>query len=545
MSRLLEIFGRAITVNTAELIYHWLNTVRSRNRTDNTESLQEQDFDKILELISEKQLDSAEEKLKFYLFEKPSCIFGRMASAAIYLHRNHLKEAIEALSSVYLRQPNNTMALYALGYCYERLGKEAEAREFYQDCLKFKHYLQLPMERLAAMYFKNNEIERTIEEYEQLRDEYPDDISSLVTLGHLYIANLKYNAAIETFNQAILIHPDNFHIQEDEIDILIQAGQLHEAAERLEWLIEQQNNSADSPSGRPFGVLEPVLNVKLGDVLGMLGEDTEAILHYNKAISAQPNFLEAAVKLGTKYLRIEQYTSAAQQFNRAAEINDQIVDAYIGLAIAEELAGRGEDALVTLSLASAIQPNSTLLFAETAILQLKAHHEKDFELQMGAPFDPIETVIEMHRKQLAEYAGNAELNYRYGILMIRVGKISEATQAFRNALGINPTYHRAKSKLALCLYETGNEKLALEQLADIDILSNDILELHYKTAILYCNKGQFQTSVKNLEQLMQNNFAQADAAINIAVVLQNLGLLDRASATWDSLAQTTNQAFSF
>jgi len=28
MSRLLEILGRAITVDTADLIWHWLNTVR-------------------------------------------------------------------------------------------------------------------------------------------------------------------------------------------------------------------------------------------------------------------------------------------------------------------------------------------------------------------------------------------------------------------------------------------------------------------------------------------------------------------------------------
>ena len=88
-----------------------------------------------------------------------------MLAAGICLHKNEIAEAIEALQSVYLREPNNTMALYALGHCYERLGHEAEAVEFYQDCLKFKNYLQLPRQRLGAVYFKNGQIEKTIIEF--------------------------------------------------------------------------------------------------------------------------------------------------------------------------------------------------------------------------------------------------------------------------------------------------------------------------------------------------------------------------------------------
>ena len=169
------------------------------------------ELDPVLELISKMELDQAEEKLKFYLFAQPSCTAGRMLAATICLHKNDLAGALESLQSVYMREPNNTMALYTLGHCYERLGYEAEGVEFYQDCLKFKNYLQLPRQRLGAIYFKNGQIEKTIREYEELKNEYPDDIASLGILGYLYIANMDYESAIETFNIAILIHPDNFH----------------------------------------------------------------------------------------------------------------------------------------------------------------------------------------------------------------------------------------------------------------------------------------------------------------------------------------------
>jgi hypothetical protein len=70
------------------------------------------------------------------------------------------------------------------------------------------------------------------------------------------------------------------------------------------------------------------------------------------------------------------------------------------------------------------------------------------------------------------------------------------------------------------------------------------LELHYHTALLYCDRVKFASSLINLEHHLERNFACPDATINISIILQNLGLLDRATAMWDNLTDTTNQAIS-
>ncbi|MEK7994965.1 MAG: tetratricopeptide repeat protein, partial [Planctomycetota bacterium] len=362
MSRLLGILGRAIEIDTADLIWHWLST--GKLAADEDESTRCEQFNKTIELMSRMKLATAAEQLRVYLFENPACAHGRLAAAAICLHEGQIDEAIKELNSVYLRQPNNTMALYALGHCYERLGKEAEAIEFYQDCLKFKSYLQLPAQRLAAIYFKNSQLERAIQQYELLKSEYPDDIAALVTLGHLYIATGKYTEAVETFNTAILIHPDNFHGQNDDVDQLIAEGELDEALEQVEDQLQTQPDRID-------------LLLKRADILRMLGSTSDAVCQYEETLRFCPDFLEATIKLGTQYLQTGQDQLAARQFNKAVEINDNIVEAYIGLAIAQKLAGRIPDALGTLSLAAAIQPNSSLLFTETAILQFKTRLASD------------------------------------------------------------------------------------------------------------------------------------------------------------------------
>ena len=100
----------------------------------------------------------------------------------------------------------------------------------------------------------------------------------------------------------------------------------------------------------------------------------------------------------------------------------------------------------------------------------------------------------------------------------------------------------AGNKLALCLYETGSQQQALEQLSGSDCFDKDAIGLHYKTAMLYCDKIKFASSLINLEHQLETSFTSSNATHNISIVLQNLGLLDRATANWDNLADTADQA---
>jgi len=523
MNGLLEILGRAITVDTSDLIWHWLN--EQRPPEGHTESVRQHHLNHIVDLMGDGKLGDAREQLRLYLFEHPSCCLGRMAGAALSLRENDLTATIEQLNSVYMRQPSNTLALYALGHCYERLGRQAEAVEFYQDCLKFKGYLQLPAQRLAAIYFKNGRLADAIAQYEPMKQHYPDDISNLVTLGHLYVATGQYPKAVETFNTAILIHPDNFLTQDDTIDQLVGAGRLEEALDQIDVQLVDQPDRAD-------------LIAKHADILAAMGATSDAISQYQQALRICPDFLEATIKLGTQYLKMHADQLAARQFNRAVEINDTIVEAYMGLATAQHLAGRRTEAMSTLSLASAIQPNSSFLFAETAKLILKTVFEQNL---LPAPEEELpleEKIIAAHELHLARFPGNADLHHRLGLLYMHTNQHAPAQGCFEAALRINATFRRAATKLAVCFFEAGRKKEAMQLIMPAQH-TPQTLELYYRTSLLYCNRVKFASSMINLQRQIEENLGpNLEPATNISIVLQNLGLSDSVGLMWENLCQT-------
>ena len=113
-----------------------------------------------------------------------------------------------------------------------------------------------------------------------------------------------------------------------------------------------------------------------------------------------------------------------------------------------------------------------------------------------------EAILKAHRQQLENDSSDPDLLYRYGILLMGVNRIIDASEAFMACLKINPTHYRAKSKLAICLLEMNQEKEALEQLDLPYKLSNETLELHYKLALLYCDKIKFASSIDKRHRIM-------------------------------------------
>ena len=525
MNQILEVFGRGVTVNIAELITKWLCEYRSHK-----EGIIDCRLDQMINLLEEDKITCQSDTLQVYLFSNPTCIFGRLVLAVCALRERDLALAVQELLVVYTKQPNNTVCLYALGFCHELLGQESKAIEFYQDCLKFKMHLQLPLQRLAAIYVKNGNYDRAIEHYEQLKKLFPEDLSSHIILGHIYATAEDHSRAINTFNSAILLHPDSMVFMDVNLEELINENEFHEAIDYIDTQLSIFPGRAD-------------LLAKKADVLNMLSETDQAIAMYSQALNMCPDFLDVAVKLGTLYMKNGNLMPAADLFVKAMEINDQITDAYLGLASSHLQCRDTNGALAALCSASMILPNSVLLFSETARLVLSTLYGStsiggDLMEEMDETILDEQSAIEAHLGQINMQPDNPAPYYRLGLLRMRTEGPNAAQQEFRNALKISSTYSRANSKLLLCMYGMGDNRAALEQLNLACKVNPEHLNLYYQTALLYSDRIKFASSLLNMSKKMTDHFVEVDYSAQVAIILESVGITNRADALWEGLQET-------
>ena len=119
ISKILEIFGRAVNIDTPQIIWHWIDATINKDGC-----LADASMGEILELMCNLKLHLADEKIQNYKEANPGSVIAEMAEAMLCLKRNKVQQTIAHLDYVYQCQPNNTMALYALGHCYERLDRD-------------------------------------------------------------------------------------------------------------------------------------------------------------------------------------------------------------------------------------------------------------------------------------------------------------------------------------------------------------------------------------------------------------------------------------
>jgi tetratricopeptide (TPR) repeat protein len=486
----------------------------------------------------------AEKIFSNILEAKPNYAEAYLAWAAMYSSSNLLDKAIEKLQQGREHCGNDSRILFGLGYCHERKGEIDEALRFYQEGNSCKPYLRQIKERMAAVHLFQGEYDKATEQCRTLLRAHPEDVWLYLVLGQFYLQTQQYLEAIAIFEKALTIEPDNFDGHNDQIDAFAKEGRVDEAIERMHQIInEEQGDFPDS-------------YVRLADLYSQLGNDAVAINNYQRALDMYPGFLEAAVKMGTQHMRMQRNYEAATMFSRAIEINDRIITAYVGLALSYKYNNQPERAGDTLELALALEPNTNLLFAEMNRLQMKvamAQKENTSESevwqvaveeqdQSPEAEELLDIQFKRYEKALEQNPNQADLHYYYSLLLRSKGKAGAALEHLQNALTTNPSYQQARIKAGLNLYESNKVEACYDQLAQALLLDEEYCNLHYKLGLMYCDRIQFALAVEHFESAIETKHAEANIQSNLALALQNMGLIDRAAAYWRAVCELDPQS---
>ena len=106
---------------------------------------------------------------------------------------------------------------------------------------------------------------------------------------------------------------------------------------------------------------------------------------------------------------------------------------------------------------------------------------------------------------------------------------------------INPSYTKALIQLGLSLRELGKSDEAVKVLSRALEASPDTVELHYQLGLIFADRHELAMAVERFEAALRLDPRNLDFRANLALALQNMGLIDRAAATWDALCDLARE----
>lgn len=467
----------------------------------------------------------------------PKAAKAYLGLACVYDERGRLDEALRCLREAEGLDASDPAVAFAIAFCHERLGEDAEAARGYESANRLCPTLRNALERRGALAVRAADWPAAAAHYRALHELDPQNMDVLLGLAAIELQRDEHESAVELFQRAVLVEP-----QADER--MFERGDELETESTLAGAIAHGEQLVSRYPGLPE------FHLQLGDLYVKSGDDTAAVREYRAALAVQPDLLEANIKLGTQHLRMRRYFDAAESFNRAAELNDRLLAAFVGLGVAQRAAGREDDAWGSFDLAVSLAPNSTLLFAETTRLHSKAWRLNRETAGDGGSLTALECadsdddllgVLEHYEETAREHSACAELPYRLGLLRRQMGEFDEAIEALRAATRINPVYCKPLIKLGVSLREAGRNDEALACFDRAMRLNPDGVEVHYQLGLLFAQRNQFDMLVERFE--LEHDERRLDLPLrqNLLLALQNIGMVDRAAATWDLLCEMTRE----
>ncbi len=199
-----------------------------------------------------------------------------------------------------------------------------------------------------------------------------------INLGNAFMMEGNYQDAIEHYEQAQRLHPNDVHVPVNMANALLEAGRFEEAIGHYEQALRINSDDPHAnynlgaalvntgQPGQAIGYFEQTLRIEpeyveayvtLGSLLFDQGKVPEAIGHWEKALQINPAYAEVHYNLANAFLRLGQFADAIEHYDRALQINPTYAEAHVNLGIALEQVGRMQAAMEHYEQALLLKPD--------------------------------------------------------------------------------------------------------------------------------------------------------------------------------------------
>jgi tetratricopeptide (TPR) repeat protein len=296
-------------------------------------------------------------------------------------------------------------------------------------------------------------IQKVLEIQELLAENYqqPADKANLqLELGKLFSAAKEYETAVESYDKALKIKPDDHYAWDNRGIALRNLSRYEEAINSYDQALKLQPDNHYTWNDR-------------GLALDSLGRYEEAIANYDKAIAIQPNFDWSWNNRGMALKKLGRLEEAIANYEKAILIQPEYYYAWDNRGIALSKLGRLEEAYASSKQALKIKPDD--------------HHSwknQGFTLwKLGR----LEEAVASYDKSLEIKPDSYEAWNNRGIALGNLGRYEEAVASYDKSLEIKPDNDAAWYNKAYTYALQGHVDQAIENLQQAINLNPEYREM--------------------------------------------------------------------
>ncbi len=364
---------------------------------------------------------------------------------------------------IYLRKieenPKDYEAYFGLGFAYQDLGNNKEAKKYYLKAIDVKSELHKAWNNLGVVYNNLQQYEDAIDTYQKALAIKPNFYEAWYNLGLVYAQGLQqYEQAKEAFQKAIEIEPD-----------------YHEA-----WY-------------------------NLGNVYDNLQQYEQAIDAYQKAIEIEPDYHEAWYNLGIVYKNLQQYEQAIEAYQKAIDIEPEDHEAWnnLGSVYAQGLQ-QYEQAIEAYQKAIKIKPDLHETWNNLGIVYFNL---QDYPKAIDAYQKAIEIKPEYH-----------EAWNNLGSVYFNLQQYEAAENAYQKVIEIKPEYHEAWNNLGLVYFNLQQYEAAENAYQKAIEIKPNFHEAWYNLGLVYFNLQQYEAAENAYQKAIEIKPEDHEAWYNLGNV---------------------------
>ena len=428
----------------------------------------------------------AEDAFKKVLELEPENEIAMKELALVYTSLGDSNKPIEMLSKVNSRNPT-LRTLLELASAYEQVREFESAADIYRRALELRPGELDILKRYAQTLLFSDQIEPARVALEQITEKAPDDVEAFLRLSQIYRQQGDFEKARTANNRAKQLAPDNLEILYNDVNLLDAEGKTDEAIAQVKRMISDAEQSRYTDSER---ATQSILLERLGLLERSSERYDDAVATFRRLSEANP---EAA---GRALAQVVETYRMAKDFNKAeSEANSAYArfpeDRTLVVVRASLLAdlGKGDDAIRDMkgflegredhqnyiTLAQIYEKSRRYPEMATALSSAEEFAESDDERQnvvflRGAMFERqknFDAAEAEFRKVLARNPDSASaLNYLGYMLADRNVRLEEAYEMIKKAVDLDPGNAAYLDSLGWVYFRMGKlteAELALKQ----------------------------------------------------------------------------------